>query len=697
MTSVRDRPSEAAAPARAPERRAFRADIQGLRAVAVLLVVVNHAAAPLLPGGYVGVDVFFVISGFLISGHLVESLRRTGRIDFTRFYAARARRILPAALVTIAGTAVAAFFVVSPLRIVQILQDAVASALYVPNIVFALRRTDYLAGTAPSPFQHFWSLGVEEQFYLVWPLLLLGAFLIGRRSHRTLLLAVGAVTLASFVASATLTPADPSLAFFSPLTRAWEFGVGALIAGAAPLLARTPLALARVLGWLGLALVVFSAATYTAAAAYPGVAALVPVVGAGLVIAAGGPIAGRAAAGGEGAGGDAVPRGSAARLLGLAPMVSVGAISYSLYLVHWPIIVLAHERIGLEEPLPLALGLGLALAALPAAWVLYRLVETPLRSGRATSRRVIAASVVVTLALVGGLMGGTAAAAQLPLSSSRSVESQPAAPLPDGTDVVPTNLAPDLRSATADTGAVYTDGCQQNLRESAVLTCSFGAVDSDRTIALFGDSHAGRWFPALEATATSLGYRLDTYTKSGCRTEETRAAWDAAKNASCSAWREAAVAELAADPPDVVVLANHLGPSPGKDPAAQRDDWVDGLGALYDRLPASSRIVTLADSPEFETSPVLCLSAHLDDAERCAVPRADALNPAIRTAQEIVATERGGVVVDLTDYFCNTRVCPAIIGATLVYSDEHHVTATFSETLAQPLEERLRAILAGDR
>jgi peptidoglycan/LPS O-acetylase OafA/YrhL len=687
MTSVRDRPSEAAAPARTPERRAFRADIQGLRAVAVLIVVLNHAAAPLLPGGYVGVDVFFVISGFLISGHLVENLRRTGRIDFTRFYAARARRILPAALVTISGTAVAAFFVVSPLRIVEILQDAVASALYVPNIVFAIRRTDYLAGTAPSPFQHFWSLGVEEQFYLVWPLLLLGAFLIGRRSHRALLVVIAAVTVASFVASATLTPADPSLAFFSPLTRAWEFGVGALIAGAAPLLARTPVSVARVLGWLGLVLVVFAATTYTSGAEYPGIAALVPVAGAALVIAGGG-----SAAGGQAAG-----RGSAARLLGLGPMVFVGAISYSLYLVHWPIIVLAHERIGLEEPLPLGLGLGLAVAALPVAWVLYRLVETPLRSGPATGRRVIAASVVVTLALVGGLMGGTVASAQLPLSSSRSVESQPAAPLPAGTDVVPANLAPDLRSATADTGAVYTDGCQQNLRESAVLTCTFGAVDSDRSIALFGDSHAGRWFPALEATATALGYRLDTYTKSGCRTEETQAAWDAAKNASCSAWREAAVAELAADPPDVVVLANHLGPSPGKDPATQRDDWVDGLGALYDRLPASSRIVTLADSPEFETSPVLCLSAHLDDAERCAVPRAEALNPAIRTAQEIVAMERGGVVVDLTDYFCNARVCPAIIGATLVYSDEHHVTATFSKTLAQPLEERLRSILVGDR
>ena len=141
------------------------------------------------------------------------------------------------------------------------------------------------------------------------------------------------------------------------------------------------------------------------------------------------------------------------------------------------------------------------------------------------------------------------------------------------------------------------------------------------------------------------------------------------------------------------MLANHLGPTPGKDPAIQRDDWVEGLTELYDRLPATSRIVTLADSPEFETSPVLCLSSHLDDAERCAIPRSEAFNPSIRAAQAIVAEQHGGAVVDLSDYFCNATTCPAVIGATLVYSDEHHVTATFSRSLADVLEERLAAVL----
>jgi peptidoglycan/LPS O-acetylase OafA/YrhL len=678
VTTVEDRLTTRALAERAPRRRAFRADIQGLRAVAVGLVVLDHAGLPLFGGGYVGVDVFFVISGFLITGHLLEGLHRTGRIDLPGFYAARARRILPAALVTIVLTTIASFFVVSPLRVVDIVHDAVASALYVPNIVFAVRETDYLAGTAPSPFQHFWSLGVEEQFYIVWPLLLLVAFLAARRSRTVLLAIIAAVTAASFVASVLTTPDSESLAFFSPHTRAWEFGVGALVAGCGPALGRVPAALARVLGWTGLVVILLTGTLYSAGIAYPGVAALVPVVGAALIVAFG-------------------ARGGVGRALSTRPFQFIGAISYSLYLVHWPMLVLTHEYLGVEVPLDPAVGVALAAAAIPVAWVLYTLVETPFRVRRGPTRRTLVAFTAATLVVVTGLVAGGAAAAELPLTSARTEVERTARELPAGTPFVPANVAPPLDQATGDTGEIYTNGCQQNLRESTVLTCSFGDLDSTRTMALFGDSHAGRWFPALERAARSLGYRLDTYTKSGCRSEETAAAWASTKNASCSAWREAAVERISAEAPDVVVLANHLGPTPGRDATAQIADWAEGLSALYDRLPASSRVVTIADSPEFSTSPVLCLSSHLDDADRCAVDRAAALNPAIREAQRVVAAERGGAVVDLTDFLCNVTTCPAVIGPSLVYSDEHHLTATFSRTLAAALSERLAPHLGGTR
>ncbi len=686
MTSIRERRDETERVPAPVARRPFRSDIQGLRAIAVGVVVLDHAGAPFTGGGFIGVDVFFVISGFLISGHLLEGLDRTGRIDLPRFYAARARRILPAALVTIVLTALVSFVVVSPLRVIDIVYDAVASALYVPNLLFAVRRTDYLAGTAPSPFQHFWSLGVEEQFYIVWPVLLLAAFAIGRRSRTVVLLVVAAVTVASVTASVLTTADAESLAFFSPHTRAWEFGVGALVAGLAPVLARMPVVAARAVGWLGLALIVGATVGYTAELAYPGAFALLPVAGAALVIIAGGVTT---AAGGSDVSADAADRQGVARLLALRPLQFFGAISYSLYLVHWPILVLAHEHLGLDRPLALPISLALAAASVPLAWLLHRLVENPVRHWRAPTRTTLAAATVTTLVLVAGLVGSSAAAARLPLTSPHTVPERPAAELPPGTPFVPANLQPALDAAIADTGAVYTDGCQQNMRESAVLTCSFGDQEAARTIALFGDSHAGRWFPALDGAAAALGYRLDTYTKSGCRTEETSAAWASSKNASCSRWREAVVTTFRENPPDVIVLANHLGPSPGKDPSVQRDDWIDGLSKLYDRLPASSRIVTLADTPEFASSPVLCLSSHLEEADECALPRSEALNPAIREAQRHVADERGGLVVDLTDYVCNVTSCPAVIGSTLVYSDEHHMTATFSRTLTAVLQERL--------
>jgi peptidoglycan/LPS O-acetylase OafA/YrhL len=674
--SVLGRAREVAPATSTPVRRPFRADIQGLRAIAVALVLLDHAGAPFARGGFIGVDIFFVISGFLISGHLVHEIHRAGRIDFGRFYRARARRILPASLATILATAVASFLIVSPLRIVEILQDGIASALYLPNVLFAVRQTDYLAGTAPSPFQHFWSLGVEEQFYLAWPLVLLGAFALVRRSRGSLMVVIGVITAASFIASAVTTAGAPSIAFFSPHTRAWEFGVGALIAGAAPVLARVPAVLARALTWLGLAVIVLATVAYSARIDYPGVAALLPVVGAALVIGFGGR-----------------GRGDVGSLLSLRPVQFLGAISYSLYLVHWPILVLVHESVGLGEPLPVPIGLALVAASVPVAWLLFRLVETPFRTGSGSARTVLAVATAVTMVLVTGLVSGSAVAARMPLTSNRAAQQLPATELPAGTGFVPLNIEPSLASATGDTGAIYTDGCQQNLGGSAVISCSFGAVDATRTIALFGDSHAGRWFPALDRAATALHYRLDTYTKSGCRSEETAAAWGSTKSASCSSWRTEAVSRLNANPPDVIVLANHLGPTSGKNPQTQRADWSSGLSSLIERLPATSKIVMLADSPEFPTSPVLCLSSHLDDADTCSVSRTTALNPAIREAQQDAAAQHGAAFVDLTDFFCNDSTCPAIIGSTLVYSDEHHLTATFSRTLAPALQQRLAAYL----
>ena len=697
----RIRPLSAPDSASGAGKPGFRPDIQGLRAVAVGAVVAYHAGLPIVPGGFVGVDVFFVISGFLITGHLLTSLGSGScsgtalsdqrvRLDFATFYARRARRILPAAIIVIVLTVIAAVIVVPPLRLGSILRDAIFAALYIPNLHFAAEQTDYLAGSDPSPFQHYWSLGVEEQFYLLWPLLLVGLVALARtqRIRRTtsdpriaLLLLVAAATVISFAACLVIAQISTSWAFFSTPTRAFELTLGATTACLATLKIRVAPVIASIGGWLGLSAIVASAVLFTTDTPYPGLPTLLPVVGTALLLWFG-----------------AHPsRRGPAMVLSIRPLQFVGLISYSLYLVHWPMLVLSQEAVGARNALPLWSTVLLGAAAVPVAWLLHRWVEKPVLArklrDRRDGRRTLVATGIVTIALVGALTGGTVVVAAAPLDSGRTTPASPLTPDPPGTTFVPSNLNPDLLAATRDTGEIYQNGCQQNIVRSAVITCEYGTPGSDFTVALFGDSHAGRWFPALDAVATERGIGLVTYTKSRCRSEESDTLWTATIEPSCATWRADALASLAADPPDLIVLTNHIAPMPGRKQSILEERWRDVTAESIARLPRTSRVVIIADTPQYPASPVDCLSGNLASALRCAVPRDEALNRAVTLAQRAAAAEAGAGFVDLTDYLCNRASCPAIIGDTLVYSDDHHLTASFSEKLAAPLDRALEEYL----
>ena len=330
---------------RSDARAHFRPDIEGLRAVAVIAVLLFHVGLPGVPGGFIGVDVFYVISGFLITGLLVRELRATSTVDLVTFYARRLRRLLPAALVVIGVTLVASWAVLSRLRFPEVAGDAAASALYVSNLRFAEQATDYLAAhESPSPYLHFWSLAVEEQFYLFWPLLLLVGARLLSLARLGLLLAL--VALGSFGLSLVWTDTEAPWAFFSLPTRAWELAVGALIAvGALRLPRRSPEPLAIGLVTAGLGLIVIACVVIDDSTPYPGMAALLPVVGTALVII----------------GGSATSAGPSRWLSASVPRW-LGRISYSLYLWHWPILVLVPIAIGIDS-----LGLRLGLAAVAIA------------------------------------------------------------------------------------------------------------------------------------------------------------------------------------------------------------------------------------------------------------------------------------------------------------------------------------------
>jgi peptidoglycan/LPS O-acetylase OafA/YrhL len=341
----------------------FRPDVEGLRAVAVVPVVLFHAGVSWLQGGYVGVDVFFVISGFLITGLLLREHEERNRISISGFYARRARRILPAAMLVIVLTVLASYYIQNFVQYAKVAQDGRWAALFAANIHFAQVGTGYFQqSVAPSPLEHYWSLGVEEQFYLVWPalILLVGALFTRIPLRWRVTVFAVALTAASFVWSLIQTNANPTWAYFSPLTRGWELGIGAVAAALIPHFRKLPRAAGMTLAYGGIAAIVISALWYTSATPYPGTAALLPVLGATAVIVGG--------ASGVGA----------RHLLGLRPARSVGRVSFGWYLLHYPPMIILTGALW-THPLSVQENLIIAAVTLLVAYGMYAVIETPIR------------------------------------------------------------------------------------------------------------------------------------------------------------------------------------------------------------------------------------------------------------------------------------------------------------------------------
>ncbi|MFJ6774849.1 acyltransferase family protein [Kitasatospora sp. NPDC091257] len=485
-------------------RSAFRPDIEGLRGVAVLSVLAFHSAVPGLTGGFVGVDVFFVVSGFLITGLLVG--RPLGLWDFA---ARRARRILPAAATVLVATAVAGGALLDPLRGTDLARDLIASAGQFANWRFVGEQTDYLAAERdPSPLQHFWSLGVENQFYLLWGVLLLGLarYLHGRRRTLAITLATVAVGGVSLALCLRWTATSAPLAYFSTGSRLWEFAAGACAALAGPALAaraerRPVVRTLRVLGWLGLAAVLTPVFLYDRNTPFPGTAALLPVLGTAAVLLAGHGTLGAADAG---------------RLLATRPLRAAGRLSYAWYLWHWPVLTIAQARYG---PLPWSTLLALTAAAALPAWLTLRLVEQPLRYGSSPAPRrglaVGASALVIPLIAALTLGGGTVRALGDPAAGPVAA--------PAGAADGPSLLAPGARVLTLTPSLARAredfppgKGCEIPLNADSSPRCLFGAEDSPDRIVLLGDSHAGQWISAGLALAEQRHWALEVLVKPGC-------------------------------------------------------------------------------------------------------------------------------------------------------------------------------------
>jgi peptidoglycan/LPS O-acetylase OafA/YrhL len=710
----------------------FRRDIEGLRALAVGFVILFHAKFLGLTGGFIGVDVFFVVSGFLITSLLINEHSSVGEISLKNFYARRARRLLPASALVIGLTALASRIWLEPLRLKDIGTDAVASGGFFANILFGVRSTDYLqAGQPPSPFQHFWSLSVEEQFYIVWPALLMLLLWKSRERHTRAIVAVSILSVASLALCIWQTTQSQPWAFFGLHTRAWELGIGALVALCWKYVEQLPTNFRAVIGWLGLFAIVVSGLTITEKMAFPGKLALLPVVATALVL-----MAGQHAHWGP------------QRILSLQPLQWIGARSYSIYLWHWPVLIIAESHAA--RALTVTERLIAIAASVIAASLSHHFLENPVRHSVSLQAKprlalMVGGALIVLSVGVGFVLRTSSVAlstdviADAPVAIASTTTSTTApvvstdstvAPvetttslvtIPEGpppsivnptapidaviagalTDEVPANLQPSLRGASGDKPEIYDNGCHVNLISIEPKICEYGDTTSDFTVALYGDSHAAQWFPALNQIAIDHQWRLIILTKMGCTAIDliTANSLVGPTYPGCRPWREKVLERLSAENVRVVFMTNSnrlTDPSTGQ-PFA--DSIVKaGSATLITQLQSMGiSPIVITDTPYPGTDVPICLSKAIKNVGSCAVSRDKGIRANRQQTSIDVAVDNNAQYLDVSHWVCSLDTCPVITGNILMYRDSHHLTTTYVQFLTPLIEAAVSPYVDGVR
>jgi peptidoglycan/LPS O-acetylase OafA/YrhL len=712
-----------------PGGDSFRKDIQGLRAIAVLLVVLDHAGVRRLAGGYIGVDVFFVISGFLITGWLLRHYERGEGIPFGEFYAARARRILPAATLTLVATVLASWYFLNYVRAVTALHDVVWATFFAANIHYARAGTDYFAQFAPpSPVQQFWTLAVEEQFYLAWPALLAAAMFVVRprfgRSRGSgqlvgsgadvLTTLLGMLVIASFVWTVHDTPVNPTGAYFSTLTRCWELGVGALLAICSGRLCRLPSAARGGTAWIGLAGVVVAAVAYTAQTPFPGYAAVLPVASAALIIIGGL--------------GEESRWGLGPVLLSRQPLRFTGDISYSLYLWHWPILIIATQYVG--HSLSVRTNLALMAGGFALSAVTYTVYENPLRRSVLLSTRqgglclwpVTVSVVVITACLaITQINQQIADASQLarlafPVQSERSSKKahndatthstamdKGSVPTTTYTAAVAASLKPSRAKlsdpyglsppiATLPGDSYNLSGCTAGFGDATSgPICRWGDTTSHRTLVVVGDSHAQMWMAGFINFARRYHWKLIPLIKEGC--EPT----DLLQHGIpvCKEWYAWVLHQLSRLRPRVIVIAQAWSDASlhGNTSTTAAYAGLAGEMVAFKRLAVD--VLVNEDVPHIAKNPVDCLLANGATFGSCTF-RLERAQLAIHNGVRYSAIVHRVTFLPTLQWFCLDQKCPTVVGNTIAYQDEDHMSATYGAELAAPFASEIeRAIKAG--
>lgn len=691
MPIARHRSSGTATLTRPDHGRTIRFDIEGMRTIAVGLVLIAHAGVPFLAGGFIGVDVFFVLSGFLITGLLAREVAQSGRVNLANFWSRRVKRLLPASATVLVFSAVVTYLYLPITQRKDFGGDIVSAALYVVNWRFAARGVDYQAeDIGDSPVQHYWSLAVEEQFYLIWPIMMLIiGVLAAKRWKQVSFVVLGLVTTASFVWSVAHTNSSPQTSYFISTTRIWELGIGALLALSATWVARCPGLLRAAGGWVGIALIAYGALVFEKSTpAFPGAAALVPTVGAALMIASG----------------LRETPGSPQRLLSLPPMVWIGGLSYSIYLWHWPILVAAQAK---YPDLRLRWMVLLMILSVVPAWLCHRFIENPVRFGTAfkpTGRGLAVGAALTAIGVGVGVSLSASATISTPREASASQSVGAAALLdPANKDVVWSRIRsveamrPLPINAPEDRPPFYSDGsgCQVEGGNPTPKPCTWGDTSSDRTVVIIGDSKMAQWQTALDDIAKAEHWKIVQLTKSAC--PFTDASIARSNKADCRAWGKAALQDILDLKPDLVIASHRsrkaLPEGENKRSDETQDAMVAGMASYWRTLTEAGIPVTaLLDNPAPSNVPVYeCVAQHPKDLTACSFDRSSGIKASGAPAALEAAKQVPGVtVMNMDDTICPDGArCSAVIGHVLVYRQGTHLTRTFIDSAEKQLAAQL--------
>jgi peptidoglycan/LPS O-acetylase OafA/YrhL len=608
--------------------------IQGLRALAALLVTLFHAKW--VNGGFIGVDIFYVISGFLITGLLLREIERTGTINFKVFYARRFKRLLPTSFFVLALTAIFSWMLVPPTMRSSLGRDVIAASLYVSNYLFAWWQADYQnLDATPSPVIHYWSLAVEEQFYLVWPLLILVSFMAATKLKlkKVLTLLVAGVTALSLVFSLYQTETSPIWAFYSLPTRAWELGLGAL------LVLLPPVRTKKLVGLLGFIFIIVSAFIFGETTAFPGLNAVLPVMGTVMLIAT---------------------------INTWPPFLNdvansrlfqwLGEISYPLYLWHWPLLVLPSTYFA--RPLEVYERILAIIATIVLADLTHRFIEEPFRKTKTIPTLVFKRSGVITLVSV--LIGTV-----IIFSSS------------DKIDVSGINGAVSLAQIKARP-LVYDDGCHANYAQTNSDKCEYADKKSQKTMVLYGDSHAAQWFPALVEIASRSGYKLISLTKSACPAVDTvRLDQGGFKMSRCKQWRINSIKRIQEIDPDVLIMSSFQYFAQPPRFTDREKWWNDGQRKLLTEVKnVSPHLIYLTDTPHPLRDIPACLANY--SISKC--------NTTQRSENLSIS---GFNIINPNPWLCS-RVCPAVKDGVVAYRDASHISVDIAIALIPRLTQALR-------